>query len=237
MKTLPTLCVVDIFTFFWPCCMACGTLGDPLTRDWTWATAVEVSSPNYWTGREFPCLLHFSHSDGSTVVLHYGHDLHFPCHYWSWAFFHIFHIFSYISWKSGYPFFFFCKDPVQVFCPFIYWDVCFFLSILLFHILITIHLEFIFLYGVSQGSSIILFYKDIQLTEHHFIFYCNAVFFIIQVLYVWRSVSGLSSVGLWNLSLNQYHTALIVLVLWQFFLPYSISSPVLFCFTISDLSF
>ena len=93
-------------------------------------------------------------------------------------------------------FFFFCKDPVQVFCQFIYWDVCFFLSILLFHILITIHLEFIFLYGVSQRSSIILFYKDIQLTEHHFIFYCNTVFFIIQVLYVWRSVSGLSSVGL-----------------------------------------
>lgn len=35
-------------------------------------------------------IFHFSHSDGSTVVLHYGHNLHFPDHYWSLAFFHIF---------------------------------------------------------------------------------------------------------------------------------------------------
>ena len=103
------------FHFFWPYCMACGILGDPLTRDWTWATAVKVSSPNHWTGREFPCLLHFSHSDGRTVVLHYGHNLHFPYHYWSWAFFHIFHIFSYIAWKSGYPFFFFAKTLYKYF--------------------------------------------------------------------------------------------------------------------------
>ena len=25
-----------------------------LTRDWTWATAVKVPSPNHWTAREFP---------------------------------------------------------------------------------------------------------------------------------------------------------------------------------------
>ena len=78
-----------IFSLFWAILHGLWDLSS-LTRDWTWATAVKVSNPNHWSAREFPCLFHFSHSDGSTVVLYYGHNLHFPHHYWSWAFFHIF---------------------------------------------------------------------------------------------------------------------------------------------------
>ena len=42
------------FSFFWPCCEACGILVPQPGRDRTMSAAVETWSPNHWTVREVP---------------------------------------------------------------------------------------------------------------------------------------------------------------------------------------